>query len=143
MSETTIAAHCPFCDWTTHTAATLQDQPLITSYVAKALMDHLRRAHARHDEAKVDEVGISTLLSSRTKMGRVEFSLNDAMTQWDLDKARQIHRMLGEAIEAAVSDTLLYQFLVERIGLEDQHAARALLDFRALRQGSTESVNPS
>jgi hypothetical protein len=76
-------------------------------------------------------------------MGMIEFSLNDAMSQWDLDKAREVHRMLGEAIKAAVSDTLIYHFLIEKVGLDPDAAAIALLDFRELRQGSKDTSHPS
>lgn len=132
----TISGKCPLCEWDCKQSLGKQNEALVRSYVAKSLMDHLRLKHARHDEARTDNIAFSTILSSRTKMGMIEFSLNDAMTQWDLDKAREIHRMLGEAIEAAVSDTIIYQFLTQRVGLEDTKATQALMDFRELRQGS-------
>jgi len=138
-----IEGQCPFCEWTAKQQTGKQDEALITSYLAKALMDHLRRKHARHDEARIDNLAFSTILSQRTQMGMIEFSFNDEMSQWDLDKAREIHRMLGEAIEAAVSDTLIYQFFVEKIGFESEKAAAVLMDFRELRQGSKDLVRPS
>jgi hypothetical protein len=135
-----IVGTCPFCEWNARQDAAPADHELATAYVAKALMMHLRLKHARHDETRADNVAFSTILSARTKTGMVEFSLNDQMSQWDLDKARQIHRMLGEAIEAAVSDTLIYQFLVDKVGLADNAASAALLDFRELRQGSRDII---
>lgn len=126
---------CPFCD-------TRIEMPNAT-LGSKALMAHLRLTHARHDEARADNIAFSTILSSRTKTGMIEFSLNDEITQLDLDKAREVHRMLGEAIEAAVSDTLIYQFLTTKVGLGDEQATRALLDFRELRQGSRDTIHPS
>lgn len=139
----TIESKCPFCDWVARQSTGKQDESLITSYLAKALMDHLRRKHARHDETRIDNLAFSTILSQRTKMGMIEFSFNDEMSQWDLDKAREIHRMLGEAIEAAVSDTLIHQFLVQKVGLDENKAAAALMDFRELRQGSRGTSQPS
>lgn len=136
-----VVGKCPFCDWSARQEASPEERATATGYVAKALMQHLRLKHARHDEARADNVAFSTILSSRTKMGMVEFSLNDEMSQWDLDKARQIHRMLGAAIEAAISDTLIYQFLTTKIGLSDAQASGALLDFRELRQGSREQIS--
>lgn len=143
-----VDGQCPLCDWNGRTNAGKQDEATIQTYVAKALMQHLRLKHARHDERQVEAgdeqmIGFSTILSSRTHAGMIEFSLNETMSQWDLDKAREIHRMLGEAIEAAVSDTLIYQFLRQKIGLSDEAASRALLDFRELRQGSRDVVHPS
>ena len=140
---TVINGQCPLCDWNAKQSTGKQDQALIESYVAKALMMHLRLKHARHDEVRADNVAVSTLVSSRDKMGKVEFSLNNEITQFDLDKAREVHGMLGAAIEAAVSDTLIYQFLTTKIGLTDDQASRALLDFRELRQGSRDEVHPS
>lgn len=137
-----IDAQCPLCEWCAKQSTGKQDEALIQSYVAKALMDHLRLKHARHDETRIDNVAFSTILSQRTKMGMIEFSFNNEMSQWDLDKAREIYRMLGEAIEAAVSDTLIYQFMTQRVGLDDVRAAQAMLDFRELRQGSRELVRP-
>jgi hypothetical protein len=138
-----INGQCPLCDWNAKQSTGTQSEELVRSYIAKGLMDHLRRKHARHDETRLDNIAFSTILSQRTKMGMIEFSLNDEMSQWDLDKAREIHKMLGEAIEAAVSDTLIYHFMVEKVGLDEQKAAQMLLDFRELRQGSRESIRPS
>ena len=88
-------------------------------------------------------IEIGTILSHTTKEGRVEIQINHELTQLDLDKAREVHRMLGEAIEAAVSDTLIYRFFTEKAGFNDHDASRALLEFRELRQGSTGTVYPS
>jgi hypothetical protein len=91
---------------------------------------------------KTSTVEIGTILSHRTKQGVVEFQLNGEKTQWDLEKAREIHGMLGSAIEAAVSDSLIFAFLTTKVGLSEDKAAAALLDFRELRQGSRETVYP-
>lgn len=85
---------------------------------------------------------IGTILSHRTKEGIVEFSLNGEKTQWDVAKAREIVGILHTAIEAAISDTLIFQFLTTKIGLPEDTATAALLDFRELRQGSRWTVYP-
>lgn len=87
-------------------------------------------------------IAVCTILSAATKQGMVEFSINDTKAQMDLDKAREVHRMLGSAIEAAMSDQMLVVFLVEKVGLPLQAAVMALRDFREMRQGSTETVFP-
>ena len=92
------------------------------------------------DAATTIEVG--TILSARTKEGMVEIVINSEKTQMDLAKAREVRQMLDGAIEAAVSDGLIYTFLTEKIGLSDQAAGAALLDFRELRQGSQFTVYP-
>ena len=91
----------------------------------------------------ITDITVSTLLSSRTKEGRVELSLNGELTQMDLVKAHTVVLMLMQAIEAAGTDQMLYQYLTERIGLEPEKASMVLLDFRELRHGSRERVYPS
>ncbi len=87
-------------------------------------------------------IEIASILSSRTKQGMVEFTLNGEKTQMDLDKAREVVGMLQGAIEAAVSDTLIYKFFTEKVGFSDEKASMVLLDFRELRQGSRSKVFP-
>jgi hypothetical protein len=89
------------------------------------------------------DITVSTLLSSQTKQGRVELAVNGELTQMDLDKAREVVWMLQGAIEAAISDAMLFKFLTERIGLPANAAAAALVDFREMRQGSRDRVHPS
>jgi hypothetical protein len=88
-------------------------------------------------------IEIGTILSARTKEGMVEFTLNSEKTQMDLPKAREVLGMLSAAIEAAVSDQLIYTFLTTKVGLEPEKAVLALRDFRELRQGSRSTVYPS
>jgi len=87
-------------------------------------------------------IEIATILSQRTKQGMVELTLNGEKTQMDLAKAREVLGMLSGAIEAAVSDTLIYQFFTESFGLDEEKAALVLLEFRELRQGSRSVVFP-
>jgi CO dehydrogenase/acetyl-CoA synthase gamma subunit (corrinoid Fe-S protein) len=92
--------------------------------------------------SEAHEVVVSSLLSHRTSQGRVELALNGEVTQMDLDKAREVVGMLQGAIEAAVSDELLYRFLTGRVDMAPGEAAAALLDFREMRQGSRGIVRP-
>ena len=89
------------------------------------------------------KIEIASILSSRTKRGLVELTVNETTTQMDIEKAREVCQMLHQAIEAAITDTLIYQFMIERVGVDDQRAAQILLDFRELRQGSKSVVYPS
>lgn len=86
---------------------------------------------------------VASILSARTKGGLVEFTFNGAKTQMDLDKAREVVGMLQGAIEAAVSDELMFKFLTTKIGLPEGAAAAALLDLRELRQGTRSMSWPS
>jgi len=69
--------------------------------------------------------------------------LNGEITQMDLAKAREVVGMLHGAIEAAVSDQMMFEFLQKQIGLEASQAAAAMADFREMRQGSKGVVHAS
>jgi hypothetical protein len=88
-------------------------------------------------------IEIASILSHRTKAGMVEFTLNGEKTQMDLAKAREVVGMLQGAIEAAVSDELIYKFFITKVALDDGRATAILLDFRELRQGSRSTVFPT
>ena len=144
----------------THTYAIL-DVPRAVYAAVRALLDAADYQHAFHADTDGDvidmhgialrskggpastDITVSTLLSSRTKEGRIDFTLNGELTQMDLDKAREVVGMLQGAIEAAISDELLYRFLTEKIGMEPAPASAALVDFRELRQGSRDVVYPT
>lgn len=92
---------------------------------------------------KTTRIEIGTILSQRTKEGVVELQVNGERVQMELPKAREVLGMLAGAIEAAVSDALIFAFLTQRIGLTEDQAAAALLDFRELRQGTRSTSWPT
>jgi hypothetical protein len=116
-------------------------QPGRAAVVASARKELTRLMAPKEDG--YDSVEFATILSHRTKQGVVEMTLNREKTQMDVTKAREIHGMLSQAIEAAISDTLIFQFLSQKLGLSEDAAGAALLEFRELRQGSKKSVFPS
>ncbi len=89
------------------------------------------------------DIVIGTLLSHRTKQGVVELAVNGERIQMNLDKAREVLGMLSQAIEAAISDQLLHEFLRVKVGLDENKASMALLDFREMRHGTRDVVSPS
>lgn len=95
------------------------------------------------DKPKYQNLELHTILSNRTKTGMVNLLIDgEQIAQWDIAKAKEIHGMLGEAIEAAISDELIYKFFTQKVGFDDQRASMVLLDFRELRQGSKDTVFP-
>lgn len=92
--------------------------------------------------AELERWEVASLYGARTRKGLIELTINDRKIQIDLPKAREIVGMMQGAIEAAISDELLFKFLTERIGLDMDAAARALLDFREMRQGTRGTVYP-
>lgn len=95
-------------------------------------------------------IEVASIYGAKTKQGLVELivQLHDdpdakpIKIQMDIPKAREVLGMLTGAIEAAVTDGLLVRFLTENVGLGEEAAARALLDFREMRQGSRKTVYP-
>jgi hypothetical protein len=92
-------------------------------------------------------IEIKTILSSRTKEGMINFFLDvdgvKLQTQWDVRKAKHICGMLQEAIEACISDEMIYKFFTQKVGFSDEKASMVLMDFRELRQGSFETIDPN
>jgi hypothetical protein len=86
-------------------------------------------------------IELASIFDDTTKKGFVEFKLNDTKVQMDLPTARGVLASFHQAIEAAVSDELMYLYLVKNVGLDDDAAGKALLEFRELRQGSRDAVN--
>lgn len=143
----------------TYTYAIL-DVPAAVYAAVRALLDAADYQHAFHaDEGRevIDmhgialrskpgsanaDITVNTLVSARTKTARIDFTMNGELTQMDLDKAREVVGMLQGAVEAAISDELLYRFLTEKIGMDPERAGMALIDFRELRQGSRDVVRP-
>lgn len=66
-------------------------------------------------------VEVGTLLSHRTGQGRVEIAIGAEVAQWDIGDAKKVHAMLGEAIEAAISDELIFKFLTEKVGIAPEN----------------------
>jgi hypothetical protein len=108
------------------------------------MQERAERTEPMSDQAQptIDHIEFASILSARTKEGQVEMVLNGHKTQMTLPKAREVLGLLSGAIEAAVSDQLLFQFLTTRVALSEEAAARALMDFRDMRQGSRDTVWP-
>lgn len=89
----------------------------------------------------------ASIYGANSRQGLVELTVRQGETvitaHFDLPKARDVLKNLTGAIEAALTDELLVRFLTEKIGLTLGQAARALLDFREMRQGSRSVVYPS
>lgn len=142
----------------THTYAVLE-VPAVVYAAVRALLTRAGYEHAFQRDGAIDmrgialqpkpgatmtsDITIGSLLSSKDSTGRVELAINGDITQMSVAKAREIEAMLGQAIEAAVSDEIMFKFLTERIGLEPAKASAALIDLREFRQGSPDRVYPS
>jgi hypothetical protein len=72
----------------------------------------------------------------------IQFFLDgELLIQVDVQKARELQRLLGEAADAAISDELLVRFLTEKVKMPIEKAIYALRDFREMRQGDKGITN--
>jgi phage tail sheath gpL-like len=97
------------------------------------------------DEKQAHETPIEcgSIYGMKSQRGLVELLVGPTRVQMTVEKAKTVHAMLGTAIEAAISDEIFVRFMVERVGMDRERAAAALLDLRELRQGSREVLNPN
>jgi uncharacterized protein YpmS len=99
---------------------------------------------SKNQDSENHSLEIHSLLSNRDKKGKVNILKDgEIVFQFDVTKAKEVCQMLHEAIEAAISDEMIYQFFITKVKLDDARASSILLDFRELRQGSKETVYPS
>jgi len=125
---------------------TAEDALPVRRNLVAVLVDEIRKHRA--DNTAKERTGdegtfeVSTIISSRTKEPMINVYIDGNRMQLELPKAREIRGLIDGAIEAAVSDALILRFLMEKVGLSEQQAGAALLDFRELRQGSRDTVRP-
>lgn len=87
---------------------------------------------------------IGSILSDRTQRGMVEITLKGQMVQLPIGKAREVCGMLLAAIEAAVTDELIYAFLRKTVGASLPETYAILHQMRRMRHGTDdlETVYP-
>lgn len=102
---------------------------------ARMALQHKARGHAPDDPT--DAITVSSGFGQKSRVGFVELTLNEQLTQMPAPKAREVGHMLLEAAEAATSDELFVK-LLEQIGVKDnpEMQGRILLELRELRQGT-------
>ena len=87
---------------------------------------------------------MSSLYGQNTRLGLVQLTVDGhPISQLEPTKAKEIGLFLIECAEAAISDQVLVEFLVGKLGVERDKAAMALKDVREIRQGTREAVFPS
>lgn len=81
------------------------------------------------------QITVSCLVSQRTKEPKVE--LSDPSTDWlaqlSVSEARALGFAIIEAVEAAVSDGFIFDFLTKHIELDASRASMVLNEFREYR----------
>jgi hypothetical protein len=74
--------------------------------------------------------------------GIVEIIVNTERMQMPIDKAREVYGMLGGAIEAAITDEIVWKAL-EEMKVPEHAIGGFIMRLRDSRQGSTGVVYPS
>lgn len=115
--------------------------PAQIARVESAVEDyHRARGFIRRD---LDEITVSSGVSSQTGAGFVDLSIDQTRTQMEVKKAIEVATMIFGAAGAAESDAAFTRLLRERIGIDDpQRVAMVLLDLREMRQGTRDTSNP-
>lgn len=86
------------------------------------------------------EFRISSVVDANTDQGMVRVALGDqASALLTLDDARAVAAALQAAIEAAVSDAMIFRWVIEKVGVEREQAASLLQDFREMRVAAPQA----
>lgn len=103
---------------------------------AKFLLD--KRAPLTRDD---NDFQVGSGYNSLKGRGHVSFKTGTVEHQMEPKKAKQIGHWLIEAAEAAINDTVVMEFIKLKVGINDTARLSAiLLDLRAIRQGSRDTV---
>lgn len=91
-----------------------------------------------------DHVWVNSGFGVRTRRGFVTLEVNEARSQMDTKKAREIGFMLIEAAEAGESDEIVATWLTQHgVANDPDTLGQILLDLRAIRHGTRGSSRPS
>ena len=92
-------------------------------------------------EPTSQRVAFISLVASESKKGHVRVLVNDEIImQIDVPTARKLVGMFQEAIEASITDEMIFKFFSETMKLDDMQCTMILADFRELRQGSKDII---
>lgn len=82
---------------------------------------------------------VTSLVSNKTLLPRVQIELDTVKTQVSAEKAREIALMILEASESASSDAFLVKFLCDKTGAPPDNATGIILqEFREFRDTERE-----
>lgn len=92
-------------------------------------------------EGKNTVIAFHSIFGAKSQKGAVELHIDGKIVaQMSVPDAKKVISNFHGAIEAAISDEMLVIFLKTKIGLPHEAAMRALLDFRTIRQGTSDVV---
>lgn len=84
----------------------------------------------------MSEIQVSSMVSNKTREGRVQFYLSPPKDAWSLSIEEAKHHALAviEAMNAAVTDAFLVAWLQDEMKLEDPQIGAMVQKFREYRQ---------
>ena len=103
----------------------------------EALKEQIRllrlEAAARGKLPGTEVIWIQSLISHRDQKPRVDMQVGEIHTQIDAEAAVDIARNIFEVAAGAYADSFIFNFLKEKVGLDDGRAVQVIQDFRAYR----------
>jgi len=80
-----------------------------------------------------DVIWVQSLISHRTQKPRIDIQLGELHTQMDADSAMDLATNIIEVAEGAYADAFIFNFLMEKIGVDQERAAMVIPEFRDYR----------
>jgi len=76
---------------------------------------------------------IQSLVSHRTQKPRVDIQVGEIHTQMSAEAAMNVAKQMIQAATGAIADAFIFNFMREKVGLDDPRGIQVIQDFRAYR----------
>lgn len=87
------------------------------------------------------QIEVTSEVGAKSQRGMVHIEFGTKYeARLSIPDATKVHRLLGQAIEAATSDEIFVKFAQEKLGFELVQAVLLLRELRLYRQGSYDPV---
>ncbi len=83
-------------------------------------------------------VMVRSLISHRTQKPRIDIQVGEVHTQVDVDGAMDIAKNIIECAEGSYADGFIFNFMCEKVGLDQERAALVIEEFREYREKLAE-----
>lgn len=81
-----------------------------------------------------DVIFIQSLISHRNQTPRVDMQVGEIHTQMPMHAAVQVARQLFETAAMSLADSFIFNFMKEKVDLDDNRAIQMIQDFRTYRE---------
>ncbi len=77
---------------------------------------------------------IQSLVSHRTQKPRIDIQVGEIHTQMSADAAMNVAKQIIQVAMGSYADAFIFNFLKEKVGLDDQRGVQIIQEFRAYRE---------